>query len=366
MEYIIQIFTGGWKNRNYTADEICERIGYLRQRIPVRSVIIGWFIDPSLYQEVNHYLHDNGISSYLWMPVFSETSELVTVQEALDIYGKPTGSLALQEGESFAFYCPSVEANRQAVYHIYDKYFSSCAFDGIFLDKIRTQSFVGGINGILSCGCPDCSTFYRQAGLDLEELRKLYEQKGDAMMETSGYEKGKGFVMKYALMEDFLRIKGEIIADSVSQICRHFHAIGLKTGLDLYAPLLSRFTGQDYSLIAKEADFIKPMLYRCTEAPAGINFEYKLLKQSLPHTRNYPEINTDLRFLHSQLEEFKDLPCLKYPGIEVNYRKDIARTDRQYVRESLQAVKDNGMDGAVLAWDIMLAPDSHIEVLQDL
>ena len=33
------------------------------------------------------------------------------------------------------------------------------------------------------------------------------------MMETSGYEKGKGFVMKYALMEDFLRIKGEIIAD---------------------------------------------------------------------------------------------------------------------------------------------------------
>ena len=140
----------------------------------------------------------------------------------------------------------------------------------------------------------------------------------------------------------------------------------MQTGLDLYAPLLSRFTGQNYELISKEADFIKPMLYRKTEAPAGIGYEYRLLKQSLPHTQNYPEINTDLSFLHSQLSEFADLPCRKYPGIEINYREDIARTDEQYVRESLKAVKESGMDGAVLAWDIMLAPDSHIEVLKEI
>ncbi len=107
------------------------------------------------------------------------------------------------------------------------------------------------------------------------------------------------------------------------------------------------------------------MMYRKTEAPAGIGYEYRLLKQSLPHTRNYPDIVTDETFLERQLEEFRDLPCEKYPGIEINYREDIARTDPAYIRASMKILEESGMDGAVLAWDVMLAPDEHIRAVKE-
>ena len=112
------------------------------------------------------------------------------------------------------------------------------------------------------------------------------------------------------------------------------------------------------------ADFIKPMLYRRTEAPAGIGFEYRLMKDSIPGAEGYPEIVTDLEFLKGQLEYISHASCDKYPGIEVNYREEFARTDPGYIKESIQAVKDAGFSGAVLSWDIMLAPDSHISCLQ--
>lgn len=365
MEYIIQIFTGGWHNRNYTAASIKERIARVSSIINIRSVIIGWHTDAGLYREVNAFLHERDIASYLWLPVFSEIGELMPAEAAVDINGDAIGSLALQEGENFTFYCPSSETNVQNVFAVYEKYFSDCSFDGVFLDKIRTQSFVGGVGGVLSCGCAGCRRIYEQKGLSLSELQQLQQEAGDAVLETSGYQKGSGFVMKYPPAEKFLKIKAEIIGDRISRICRGFHAKGLQVGLDLYAPLLSRFTGQNYELISQEADFIKPMMYRKTQAPAGIGYEYGLLKQSLPHTAGYPDICTDAAFLKDQLMEFRDLPIRKYPGIEVNYREDIARTNAAYIQESMQVLQECGMDGAVLAWDVMLAPDSHIEALRE-
>lgn len=366
MKYILQVFTGGWHNANYKAQEIIERIAKIRTLIPVQSVIIGWNTDAGLYRSVNAYLHENGISSCLWLPVFSETGELFEMSKAVDLSKNPIGSLALQEGENFEFCCPSDERNIQSVFKVYETYFADCGFDGVFLDKIRTQSFVGGIAGALSCGCASCQRMYAEQGLPLEEVLHAYRMSGDAFLETSGYESGVGFVMKDSLAEQFLKIKAQIIAQSISEICDYFHKKGMKTGLDLYVPLLSRFTGQQYDLISASADFIKPMLYRRTEAPAGISYEYRLLKQSLPHAQNYPDLRTDVSFLRAQLDEMRNLSCAKYPGIEVNYRQDIARTDAEYVYESVKALKEGGMDGAVLAWDVMLAPDRHIEILKEI
>ena len=75
--------------------------------------------------------------------------------------------------------------------------------------------------------------------------------------------------------------------------------------MDLYAPFMAPFVGQDYGILAQHADFIKPMLYRQTFAP----------------------------------------------------------TSPEYVVESLEHVMAPHFDGAVLSWNIMEAPDAHIAVL---
>jgi hypothetical protein len=71
----------------------------------------------------------------------------------------------------------------------------------------------------------------------------------------------------------------------------------------------------------------------------------------------------DVDFLDSQLKAMEPYACGKYPGIEINYRAKVAPTSPEYVTESLEAVMRHGFDGAVLSWNIMQAPDSHISCL---
>ncbi|MCR4704850.1 MAG: putative glycoside hydrolase [Lachnospiraceae bacterium] len=363
MQYILQIFTGGWKNATHSKEKIIERLEDVTQMLPVSKVIIGWHIDPALYKEVGAFLSGKGIDMLLWLPVFSEIGELLEAAECTDLWGKPVSSLALQEGENFVFYCPSSPKNLQNVKDVYERFFGDCGFNGVFLDKIRTQSFVGGVRGVLSCGCDRCADIYSRSGLSLETVRKEYASSGDRFFTPDGYQPGQGFRFKNPVANAFFKEKGELIASSVTDLCNYFKEKNMQVGLDLYAPLMSGFVGQNYEKISACADFIKPMLYRRTEAPAGIGYEYRLMRESIPDAEGFEDIRIDRAFLREQIEAFRDLPCEKYPGIEINYREDIARTDASYVRESMEVLREAGLNGATLSWDVMLAPDAHLAAI---
>lgn len=352
-KYIVQVFTGGWNNRNYETADIIARIDTLSSIIPIEKVIIGWNLNPEPYKEIGEYLHSKDIQMILWLPVFSEIGEIENCDLSVDLWGEAPASYALQEGENFTFFCPSSEKNIANFLHIYENRFADCGFDGVFIDKIRSQSFLAGTSGILSCGCDRCKALYAEKGVDIDEVKHACESQGDAFFDKGNRQ-----------MDSFLKAKAEIISESVGRICDWFHGKGMIVGMDLYAPLMAGFVGQDYEALSQKADFIKPMLYRKTDAPAGIGFEYRLMKDSIPGAEGYPEINTDLEFLKGQLEYISHASCDKYPGIEINYREEFARTDPEYIKESIQAVREAGFSGAVLSWDIMLAPDSHIACLK--
>ena len=154
------------------------------------------------------------------------------------------------------------------------------------------------------------------------------------------------------------------MSKAVSSIADSLRKRGLEIGMDLYAPFMSPFVGQDYEILAAHADFIKPMLYRQTFAPAGMGFEYDLLKKAAPGASGYPEFAMDLDFLHSQLEAMESYSCAKFPGIEINHRKEVVPTSPEYVTESLEAVKSHGFEGIVLSWNIMEAPLAHLDCLK--
>jgi hypothetical protein len=95
-----------------------------------------------------------------------------------------------------------------------------------------------------------------------------------------------------------------------------------------------------------------------------MGFEYDLLRKALPGAAGYPDFAMDTDFLDSQLRAMEPYATGKYPGIEINYREGVAETSPDYVTESLEAVLRHGFDGAVLSWNIMEAPDSHIACLK--
>ena len=319
--------------------------------IPVRKVIIGWSLDKQVYRQVGEYLHANGIKMLLWLPVFAETEEMCDNKPAVDLAGEIPANYDLAAGEGFRFNCPTRPETAANVVAIYDDNFQDCGFDGVFLDRIRTQSFVSGVSGVLSCGCPVCKEYFKAEGVDLDAVQAAWIEKGDAFFSVTAYDPVDGFTFADPLAEAYFKAKGHVVSHAVAAIA------------DLYAPFMAQFVGQDYGILSQHADFIKPMLYRQTFAPAGMGFEYDLLRKAVPGATGYPEFTMDVDFLDSQLKAMEPHACGKYPGIEINYRAKVAPTSPEYVTESLEAVMRHGFDGAVLSWNIMQAPDSHISCL---
>ena len=364
MRYILQICTGAWDASNYTTEAIIERIRAIASKIPVDKVIIGWSIDKSPYQEVGTFLHGQGIQMILWLPCFSEISGVAQPDETRDLFGKEIVVPLKQPGEDFVFCCPSSPRNIQIVESLYEECFAGCGFDGVFLDKVRSQSFVAGVPSVLSCGCERCQKAFLDRGVDLEDVRSLYEEKGDAFFDMRSYPMSGEFELVELVAQRFFETKEEIVAAAVSELCSYFKDKGLIVGLDLFAPLVSRFVGQNYTLITKNADFIKPMLYRRTEAPAGIGYEYALFEKYAPAAKKPAAPAMDRTFLDTQLEAVSKASCERYPGIEINYLESIARTNPSYIRESLSAVREFGFEGVALCWNVMEAPDEHIECIE--
>lgn len=366
MKYILQIFNGSWNEAKATPEEIIRKIDDISLRIPVSQVIIGYQINPAAYREIGAYLHQAGIRMLLWLPVFSAVTEITETDESLDIFGRKIITPEEQAKDGFVFVCPSSPRNIQNIKDIYEKNFSDCGFDGVFLDRIRTQSFTSGVSGVLSCCCPRCREAFLKRGVDISQTAERYEASGDSFFDMNAWPMSGAFELKDRLAQKFFLAKEEIIAEAVSDLCRHFKEQGLTVGLDLFSPMVSRFVGQNYDLITKDADFIKPMLYRRTEAPAGPGYEFALFKKHVPEARTREEVPMDLAFLNAQLAAMQQLPCEKYPGIEVNYYKGGVDTSPEYIGESLSAVKDHGYEGAVLCWNVMEAPEEHIEAISKL
>jgi hypothetical protein len=364
-EYIVQVSLGGWQTPDYTAEQVIGRIDTVSQLIPVKKVIIGWSQDKDIYRQVGAYLHERNIRMLLWMPVFAETEEVCKNSPAVDLWGQMPANYDLAAGEGFRFNCPSDPQNAFNVVAIYDSLFSDCGFDGVFLDRIRTQSFVSGVSGVLNCGCPLCVEHFAAEGIDIQMVKNELESQGDAFFSVNGYTPVDGFNFENPIASAFFKAKSHVVSNAVAAIADSLHSRDLEVGMDLFAPFMAPFVGQDYAILTRHADFIKPMLYRQTFAPAGMGFEYDLLRKALPKAKGYPEFKMDVHFLHTQLDAMEPYACSKFPGIEINYRAVVAPTSPEYISESLKAVLSHDFDGVVLSWNIMEAPLTHLEPLKE-
>ncbi len=365
MEYTLQVYTGPWQTYHQAPEKILRRIDEISSRIPVNRVIIGWKTDAAFYSALGSRLHAAGIRMLLWLPVFTELREVCDTEEALDLSGRKI-LLPDRADTAFAFDCPSSRRNILAAEEVYEENFAGCGFDGVFLDRVRGQSFAAGVPGVLSCGCERCREAFRKKGVDTDAVWKLYEQKKDSIFDIASYPANGQFILKEPLAQRFFEAREEMIAEAAEELCRRFKEKGLTVGLDLFAPFVSRLVGQRYSLITRYADFIKPMLYRRTDAPAGIGYEYGLFEKNAPGAHGLPGLTADRAFLDTQLEAIRCVPCESCPGIELNYSAESVRTDADYIKESLAAVKAHGFGGAVLSWDVTEVPDAHIEAVEAL
>lgn len=381
---ILQIFTGGFNSNEIRLDDFKEKLLLMIENIRIDKVIMGWSLEKEVYVQIKDLLKKYDIELYLWMPVFSEIGLLEDCTTIKDYRGREVKNYSLNDGENFEFYCPTNKENLLNFYKIYERYFKDIDFDGIFLDKIRYSSFSNGLNGIFSCFCDDCLEVYREKGLDLEALKKEMkllesgkENYNNIPFNIAQYNNGE-YRFNNKIWSDFFRIKSEIILEKLSDMRDYFNDRGLKVGIDTFAPFIAYFVGQDLKEMQKLVDFNKPMMYRLTQAPAGLPFESDSLirettKGTFDNVRNrflsiigaeLYDARFPIEFVKEELETTSNRSnCDIYCGIEINRKEDIARVYPDYIEENLISLRDSGIEGYVLSWDLLSAPEENIDAV---
>jgi hypothetical protein len=133
--------------------------------------------------------------------------------------------------------------------------------------------------------------------------------------------------------------------------------------------------GQDIPELSNYVDSIKPMMYRMTNAPAGLPFELEAIlqestsneaqREAFYQTLGFDRIKQpfDLDFAVRELDELvKQSKASIYPGVEFN-RARIAPVTPSYIEETVKAYAQTGVKGFVMSWNLLNAPQENIDAV---
>ena len=390
MDISIQLFTGGCNTpAKLDTALIIGKIRRILRKTSIKSAFIGWNKDSDV-SGIVQFLRESGADVYLWLPVFSELGDLADFSPLVGPAGEKVEiHYDMGVSENFLFYCPSSAAEK--VIEVYEQYYNDDIYDGVFLDKIRYPSFIGGANSIFNCFCDTCMASLGKASFDLPNPDRLLD--ADSFNQSSVVNCGDlcfldsinplGIVkykdLRYQLNSGFQTLfdhKCDAVFRALEHICTYFRLKEKKIGFDLFAPFLAYFVGQDYHRLLGLADIVKPMFYGITNAPAGIPFEIDMYAKAFDdYTGNARErkvffedcvgygddiISREIRDIKRVIERNK-FHTLLYAGIELNYVKDVAPVTKEYILNSLSKISD--ADGLVASWDLASIPDAHIDCL---
>ena len=374
-EVVLQIFSGDFIGEAATFEDIRQKLEPIVSQIKVSKVIMGMSMNPELYFNVREYLTKNGIEFYLWLPVFAEWDVLKKGHPLIDYHGKDKGGYQLDEREDFTFYCPNHPQNVLNVLQVFEEHYASIGFTGVFLDKIRYSSFANGLNGVLTCFCPFCQIKYKSAGFDPHDLGQAINRvpQNDAPFGVMTYNQGR-YTFDDDRWNQFFDLKSQFITDVVQRIGYYFTEKHYKIGLDVFAPFASHFVGQDIPALSAGVDFVKPMMYRMTNAPAGLPFELEAILQETasneaqkqafykilgfnPEKRPF-DIDFTVKELNDLVEQSKT-PV--YPGVEINRAQKIAEVYPDYIEETIKAYAQSDVKGFVMSWNLLNAPQENID-----
>ena len=382
MKTYLQVFSGGFKNQIINLEELMEKIKFVTEKADVSGVIIGWALNKEFYAKLKKALSKYNIELYFWLPVFSELDYFEKFQDVINYRDENKKSTGFQEDENFNFYCPNNEDNIKNIKSIFLKYLADYDIDGVFLDKIRYPSFSNDSESVFTCFCDTCKAKMKESGINVAELQRKIE---DIFGESNSYNKNpmgisdyKNFRFDFSdpLINKFFKFKEESINNALEELTGFFRENNLKIGLDLFAPHISCFTGQNIIKLSSMADFIKPMYYRATYAPAGVPFEIESYSKSFPN-KNSGDLEKEFfgiinetgneisdKYMENELCRLKKEFDIKNicSGLEFNKIKDIALSDTDYLERSINSFYNAGTEGIVLSWDLMRMPLEHLEV----
>ena len=390
----MQVFSGSFLNNAISFEALEKKLKPLLSRLHINKLIMGWSFSKELYLKTAEFLAKHNIEFFLWFPVFSETGSVRSLAGLVDMNGEEIHYDQSNYKENFSFCCPNDPSNTEKILDIFEKDFASIPFDGIFLDKIRYPSFGqgskkgDGYRSVFSCFCNHCLKKYNEEFFCIDDLERALSFNAPTLLGIKSYNGNSIYEFNDPVITHFFLLKSSFIQKSLISICDYFRERKLGIGLDVFAPFLASFTGQDLITLSGICDFIKPMMYRITQAPAGLPFETQMFLSEAGSLNNtYTDNNKDnneniiRQFdcilgidsmaypfdLDFAAQELKNLAvysqCPVYAGLEINRIDNIADTNPDYIKKTIRSYMETGIRGLALSWDLMDVPEENLEMV---
>lgn len=354
MKYIIQLNTGTLSTKSYEIDEIISKLEYITLHIDVSMVIFGWYQEKEFNQKLTKYLNEKNIKSILKLPIFSEITDLEK-EDTYFYYKDEENTLDnhFYKNDKFDFVCPSSSKNVNFILNVFDEISKDVNFDGVFFDRIRYPASSVKQTSIYGCQCKKCQELYK--GIDIESIKTFKPIK----------RVGMHYEYQDRNADKLMKVKRDVITNQVKVLSSYFKNKNMLVGIDTFSLNIADLVGQDILELSKYVDFIKPMNYLKTFAPAGIPYEIDRIDKDIQEGIK-SLWQEDVYTIKSSVEMSKELLKLNNRitiGIDANYVKDICLSDTLYVKEHIKALEDAGIKEVVLSWNSMLLSDELINEL---
>jgi hypothetical protein len=381
--------------------KVAGYVADIAKEVPLDILVVGWTERPELFRALTSHESRLAPEVFLWYPLLSdypgfEPSHLVVNSKFARSKGW-AGYAGTGIAESFKQACPNNPHAVSTSLARLEDCMAAYPFDGVFLDKIRFPSAANGLQDLFSCFCPYCARKAAESGLDLDEVRAVLESRDASKAAASPAEIPGGarwleqLVAGQPLLQRFIQFRADSISALVAAASQRMRAMGKKVSLDVFSPILAPLVGQDFSALARHADWIKPMIYRFGRGPSSLRTELPALLRELGAYLGCSEAAA-MRWAAAQVEglegktveQIEDLAPLSlvraevvralsllrgapmYLGLESVSIPGLMEVSPRNVEEILEIGSQAGVQGFVLSWDLLHTPVENVRPLRTL
>ncbi len=369
MNAILQFSTGVFGHPlAMDISRVRARLEHMLDILPVRGLIYGWGEKPGLFSMLGDLARAHGVETYLWLPVFADVQHPLEADPMQLWESAHASGMHPIAGEEFEFVCPGSRRNRESVLKSFDALTREFLPDGVFLDRIRYPSASGGDPQRFGCLCAACRERIRAQGADIRRMEARVRASEPGIWSVPDSLSEGVFHFPDPDMETLSRIRRETITEAIHMLAGAFHAGGLRVGVDTFAPALADLVGQDLHAILPEVDFVKPMMYFRTWAPAGIPYEADGYGPAVSGAlqRLWGEDITRKSSMKVQLQSLSAWKDIVWPGLEINRVPGFCEISAGDVDSSVRLAAGSGCETVVLSWNTLQATDEDLQAAADV
>ena len=328
-----------------------------------KAIITGQCEDRRFLSRLCDMAHAAGAEAYQWTPLFSEWDDRGAYDPIRTAAG---GAMPRPYGGEFNFRCPNSRRNIDLFLKMQDEAMAGVPFDGVFLDRVRYPSFSYGDLSQTACFCDECLALYGARGIDAEALREaLLAPRAEKRLRITGEAAGR-VLFADENVQRFFDARADVITGAVRRIAAHYAGQGKGVALDLFPPQIAYLTGQLLPDLLPLCRFIKPMIYRYTEAPAGLPYERGAFDEA---TGLLEALDACFGPLPAQIRAWEGMAaaCGKplFWGVESVFVPGIAEMTPERILESRREIAAGGGKNLCMAWSVLAMPQANIDAWTD-